>query len=142
MAGPHSQDVGYGQQVVPAAEHMWKAAVFGNRMSIGLDVHARSVVGSAIDEKTSEVYRRRLSPDNREIEAWIRPIPQPWKVTYEAGSTVVAAPSKLQRPRLSPNRAAVPIATARGARIVSRSRLAEETALIPILSPHIQFEPI
>ena len=84
-----------------------------NRTSFGLDVHARSVVGCAIDEETGEVHRRRLSPDNREIEAWVRSLPEPWKVTYEAGptgfglarhllgagiETVVAAPSKLQRP--------------------------------------------
>ena len=84
-----------------------------NRTSIGLDVHARSVVGCAIDDETGEVHRRRLTPDHREIEAWVRSLPQPWKVTYEAGptgfglarhlngvgiDTVVAAPSKLQRP--------------------------------------------
>ncbi len=84
-----------------------------NRTSIGLDVHARSVVGCAIDEETGEIHRRRLSPDNSEIEAWVRSLPKPWKVTYEAGptgfglarhllgagiDTVVAAPSKLQRP--------------------------------------------
>lgn len=55
-----------------------------NRTSIGLDVHARSVVGCAIDLENGEIRRRRLSPDNREIEAWIRLLPQPWWVTYEA----------------------------------------------------------
>ena len=84
-----------------------------NRTSVGLDVHARSVVGCAIDEETGEVHRRRLSPDNREIEAWICSLPGPWRAAYEAGptgfglarhligvgiETVVAAPSKLQRP--------------------------------------------
>lgn len=84
-----------------------------NRTSVGLDVHARSVVGCAIDDETGEIHRRRLSPDSREIEVWIRSLPQPWKATYEAGptgfglarhlnlagiETVVAAPSKLQRP--------------------------------------------
>ena len=77
-----------------------------------MDAHARSVVGWAIGGETGEVHRRRLTPDNREIEAWVRSLPQPWKVTYEAGptgfglarhlnsvgiDTVVAAPSKLQR---------------------------------------------
>ena len=84
-----------------------------NRISIGLDVHARSVVGCALDGETGEIRRRTLTPDHREIEAWIRSLPAPWKVTYEAGPTgfglarfllaadvdcVVAAPSKLQRP--------------------------------------------
>lgn len=84
-----------------------------NRTSIGLDVHARSVVAAAIDGDTGEIHRRRLSPDPAEITSWIQSLPQPWKATYEAGPTgfglfryftahgvdcVVAAPSKLQRP--------------------------------------------
>lgn len=84
-----------------------------NRTSIGLDVHARSVVGCAIDGETGEIHRRILSPGPAEITAWIRSLPPPWAATYEAGptgfelarhllgagiETVVAAPSKLQRP--------------------------------------------
>jgi len=76
-------------------------------------VHARSVVGSALDGETGELLRRRLSPDNGEILGWVRSLPGPVKTTYEAGPTgfglarfllaadidcVVAAPSKLQRP--------------------------------------------
>jgi transposase len=83
------------------------------RTSIGLDVHARSVVGCAIDGVTGEVFRRRLTPDFGEILAWILSLPGPVKSVYEAGPTgfglarfllasgvdcVVAAPSKLQRP--------------------------------------------
>jgi transposase len=84
-----------------------------NRTSIGLDVHARSVVGCAIDGETGEIHRRKLSPGPAEITAWIKSLPPPWAATYEAGptgfglarhllgagiETVVAAPSKLQRP--------------------------------------------
>ena len=84
-----------------------------NRTSVGLDVHARTVVGCAIDDETGEICHRRLSPDPAEITAWIQSLPQPWQATYEAGPTgfglfrfltghgvdcVVAAPSKLQRP--------------------------------------------
>lgn len=84
-----------------------------NRTSVGLDVHARTVVGCAFDDQTGEVHRRRLSPDPVEITDWIKSLPPPWKATYEAGPTgfglarhlnaagieaVVAAPSKLQRP--------------------------------------------
>ena len=84
-----------------------------NRTSVGLDVHARTVVGCAIDEQTGEIHRRRMGPDPAEIATWIRSLPQPWAATYEAGPTgfglsrfltghgidcVVAAPSKLQRP--------------------------------------------
>lgn len=81
--------------------------------SVGLDVHARSVVACAIDGETGELSRRRLSPDPEEILAWLAGLPGPVRVVYEAGPTgfglarsltsagvecLVAAPSKLQRP--------------------------------------------
>lgn len=87
--------------------------MFIERTSVGLDVHARSVVGAGIDGDTGEVFRRRMCLDNAEILAWIRQLPAPVAVVYEAGPTgfglarfltenivevVVAAPSKLQRP--------------------------------------------
>jgi transposase len=83
------------------------------RTSVGLDVHARSVVGCALDGVTGELWRRRLSPDGGEILAWVSSLPGPVGVVYEAGPTgfglarfltaagvgcLVAAPSKLQRP--------------------------------------------
>ena len=83
------------------------------RTSVGLDVHARSVVACGLDRATGEVFERRLTPDHREILEWIGSLPAPAAVTYEAGPTgfglarslleagmecVVAAPSKLQRP--------------------------------------------
>lgn len=83
------------------------------RTSVGLDVHARSVVGAAIDGETGELLRRRMTPDNHEVLAWIRSLAAPVRVVYEAGPTgfglarfligegvdcLVAAPSKLQRP--------------------------------------------
>ena len=83
------------------------------RTSVGLDVHARSVVGCGLDGDTGEVFQRRLCPDHREVLDWINGLPAPVAVTYEAGPTgfglaraltaagidcVVAAPSKLQRP--------------------------------------------
>ncbi|CAG7640705.1 hypothetical protein E143388_08218 [Rhodococcus opacus] len=83
------------------------------RTSIGLDVHARSVVACGLDGRTGELFERRLTPDYRDILEWIRSLPDPVKVTYEAGPTgfglarflataglecLVAAPSKLQRP--------------------------------------------
>lgn len=84
-----------------------------DRTSVGLDVHARSVVAAAIDGDTGEVFRRRMGLNSDEILAWIRGLPGPARVVYEAGPTgfdlarflkgsgvdcVVAAPSKLQRP--------------------------------------------
>src|SRR5271163_227116 len=83
------------------------------RISVGLDVHARSVVACGLDRSTGEVFERRLTPDCREILEWVGSLPGPAMVTYEAGPTgfglarslvgagiecVVAAPSKLQRP--------------------------------------------
>src|SRR5690242_2625743 len=93
---------------------MWEAPVLANRTSVGLDVHARSVVACGLDGQTGQLYERRLTPDHGEILAWIRSLPGPVVVvTYEAGPTgfglarfltghgievLVAAPSKLQRP--------------------------------------------
>ena len=92
---------------------MWEAPVSGNRTSVGLDVHARSVVGCGLDGRTGELFERRLTPDHGDIESWIKSLPGPVAVTYEAGPTgfglarwltgqgiecQVAAPSKLQRP--------------------------------------------
>jgi transposase len=87
--------------------------VLGQRTSVGLDVHARSVVACGLDRDTGEVMERRLCPDHREILDWIGGLPAPVAVTYEAGPTgfglaralaaagvdcMVAAPSKLIRP--------------------------------------------
>ena len=92
---------------------MWEAPVSYQGTSIGLDVHARSVVGCALVRETGEVVERRLCPDHGEILEWVGSLPQPVSVTYEAGPTgfglaraligagyecVVAAPSKLIRP--------------------------------------------
>ncbi|HVW42009.1 MAG TPA: IS110 family transposase [Amycolatopsis sp.] len=83
------------------------------RTSVGLDVHARSVVAAAIDGVTGELKRARLTPSHDRIRSWIEQFDGPVAVTYEAGPTgfglyralteagircVVAAPSKLQRP--------------------------------------------
>jgi transposase len=83
------------------------------RTSVGLDVHARSVVGCGIDGVTGEVFRARLCPQPEAVLGWLRELPGPVAVVYEAWPTgyglarflngrnivcVVAAPSKLQRP--------------------------------------------
>lgn len=44
---------------------------FVQRTSVGLDVHARSVAGCALDGLTGEVFEHRLCPDPVEIAAWI-----------------------------------------------------------------------
>jgi len=81
--------------------------------SVGLDVHALSVVVHAVDEETGKVARTRLCPDHGEMLGWLRQLRAPVRVRYEAGPTgfglaraiaeagmecLVAAPSKLQRP--------------------------------------------
>ncbi len=67
---------------------MWEAPVKFQRTSVGLDVHARSVVGMCVGRgETGEVFERRLTPDHGEILAWIRDLPAPVAVTYEAGPT-------------------------------------------------------
>jgi transposase len=87
-------------------------AVQVERTSVGLDVHARSVVACAIDGLTGEIHKARLSPDHGDVMAWLMRLPGPVRVAYEAGPTgfglaraleevgigcVVAAPSKISR---------------------------------------------
>jgi transposase len=101
---------GWALAVEPQA---WEAPVIGQRTSVGLDVHARSVVGCGLDVQTGEVLRTRLTPAHEQVIDWLRALPGPVRVTYEAGPTgfglaraleaagidcVVAAPSRLLRP--------------------------------------------
>ena len=87
--------------------------MFIERTSVGLDVHARSIVACGLDTVTGLVVRRRLVPSAELVLDWLRELPAPVAVAYEAGPTgfdlarqlaaagvrcVVAAPSKLQRP--------------------------------------------
>jgi transposase len=90
-----------------------EAPVFAERTSVGLDVHARSVAAAAIDGRTGEVFKARLTPSYGQVLEWINGLPGPCAVVYEAGPTgyglaralsgaglrcEVAASSKLQRP--------------------------------------------
>ena len=61
--------------------------MFTERTSAGLDVHARSVMAAAIDSTTGELFRARLTPSHDHIEQWLRELPGPVAVTYEAGPT-------------------------------------------------------
>lgn len=82
------------------------------RTSVGLDVHARSVVACAIDGLTGEITKARLTPDHGDILGWLARLEGPVRVAYEAGPTgfglaraleeagigcLVAAPSKITR---------------------------------------------
>ena len=83
------------------------------RTSVGLDVHAASIVAAAIDERTGEIHERRFGGETTPVIDWVASLPGPTQVVYEAGPTgfglarafraasircAVAAPSKLQRP--------------------------------------------
>ena len=87
--------------------------MFCERTSVGLDVHARSVVAAAIDGRSGEVFRARLTPSHAEVIEWVGKLPGPCAVVYESGPTgfglaralsaaglrcEVAASSKLHRP--------------------------------------------
>lgn len=87
--------------------------MFTERTSVGLDVHARSVAAAAIDGVTGEVLQTRLTPSYEHIRSWMKDLPGPLAVAYEAGPTgfglyrflseagircEVVAPSKLQKP--------------------------------------------
>ena len=56
--------------------------------SVGLDVHALSVVAHAVDEETGKVARARLCPDHCEVLSWLHQLRAPVRVTYEAGVSV------------------------------------------------------
>jgi len=78
---------------------------------VGLDVHARSVVAGVIDQGSGEVRSLRVPPRPAETVAWLKTLPTPVRVAYEAGPTgyrraracaeagincVVAAPSRIR----------------------------------------------
>ena len=87
--------------------------MISERTSVGLDVHARSVVAAGLDLVTGEVFKRTLVAAHEEVIGWLRGLPGPVATTYEAGPTgfglyraltaegircEVAAPSRLNRP--------------------------------------------
>jgi transposase len=87
--------------------------VNAERTTVGLDVHARSVVAEAVDWSTGQVFSTTLVPTSEVVLEWVAALPGPAAVTYEAGPTgfglaraftaagvrcVVVAPSKLERP--------------------------------------------
>ena len=96
----------------PAVEpQLREAPVMNEGSCVGLDVHARSVVAGVIDVGSGEVRSLRLPPGNEGAVAWLRTLPSPVRVVYEAGPTgyglaracaeagiscVVAAPSKIR----------------------------------------------
>jgi transposase len=47
------------------------------RTSVGLDVHARSVVAASIDGVTGELVQTRLTPSHEHIRSWLSGLPGP-----------------------------------------------------------------
>jgi transposase len=59
--------------------------VLAERTWVGLDVHARSVVGCAIDDEACEIRTQRVAPQTDALVVWVLELPGPVAVTYEAG---------------------------------------------------------
>ena len=57
------------------------------RTTVGLDVHARSVVAEAVDWSSGQLFSRRLVQDHVEVLGWVATLPGPVAVAYEAGPT-------------------------------------------------------
>jgi hypothetical protein len=57
------------------------------RTSVGLDVHARSIVAGVLDTATGELWSRRLPPATEAVLSWVGSLPGPVAVAYEAGPT-------------------------------------------------------
>ena len=55
------------------------------RTFVGLDVHARSVTGHALDAVTGEVWERKLCPDPGEVLRWVSGLPVPLQTFWQAG---------------------------------------------------------
>lgn len=59
----------------------------GTMTWVGLDVHARSTHGAAVDSMTGELRRVRFGPGLGEPLAWLAGLPGPVRACYEAGPT-------------------------------------------------------
>src|SRR4051794_41611193 len=72
----------------PAVEPQLREAPMLNEGSwVGLDVHARSVVAGVIDAGSGEVRSQRVPAGPDETVEWLRTLPAPVRVVYEAGPT-------------------------------------------------------
>ena len=61
--------------------------MYGTMTWVGLDVHARSTHGAAIDSLTGELRRVRLGPGAEPVVAWLSELRAPVRAAYEAGPT-------------------------------------------------------
>jgi transposase len=89
-----------------------EAPVMAEGSWVGLDVHARSTVAGVLDGGSGELRSLRVPTRCEEAVGWLRSLPGPVRVAYEAGPTgyglaracaaagivcTVAAPSKIAR---------------------------------------------
>jgi transposase len=79
---------------------------------VGVDLHARSAVAGVLDGVSGELRVQRVSAASGPLVEWLRSLPAPVRVAYEAGPTgyglaraceragiacLVAAPAKIPR---------------------------------------------
>ena len=57
------------------------------RISVGLDVHARSISAAAFVPETGEVVERSFGYDAEAVAKWAGGPPQPARAAYESGPT-------------------------------------------------------
>ena len=55
--------------------------MISERTSVGLDVHARSVVATALDSMTGEVFKTTFVPSHDAVIGWLRQLPEPVATT-------------------------------------------------------------
>jgi transposase len=115
---------------------------------VGLDAHARSTYGAAIDVRSGELTRKRFGPGTEDVVAWLGSLPDPVHAVYEAGPTgfalfraareagiaiEVIAPGKTARPpaeRVKTDR--------RDAELLARLSLAGQLRAISVPSEFIE----
>jgi hypothetical protein len=62
------------------------------RTSVGLDVHARSIVAGVLDADMGELRSQRLPVATEAVVGWGGSLPGPVVVAYEAGPTGLGLP--------------------------------------------------
>jgi len=78
--------------------------VFTERTSVGLDVHARSVAAAALDGVTGELVQAKLTPSHEHFRSWLKNLPGPVAVAYEAGPPGSGFSGRRTRPELGASR--------------------------------------
>jgi transposase len=125
-----------------------EAPVMAEGSWVGLDVHARSTVAGVLDGRSGELRTLRVPPESGHTVEWLRALPQPVRVAYEAGPTgyglaracaeagiacTVAAPSKI--PRASGDRVKT---DRRDAERLARLLRLGELVAVRVPEPHVE----